>query len=289
MAYVIGDYNRKGGVGKTSSIINIACQFALEGKRVLLIDGDSQMNLTQFFFEGDERIFNETGEVKENVETLYEVLDEDLNIYNVIQTCEFSAKRKLKNKFRKIGFTVDVVLGSNDMDYYGPEEDNMDILKKKLERLDSTYDYIFIDFPPAHNAVTMMFLVACDYIIVPLHLAKGSSMHGYKDVISKCREAREEYGNRNLNVLGLFYINVQMYKSDQALLYEESMEENTRRAMKLFRTVIHHDYATTQTSETYQEPVCICNGTSDLAKDYKALVKEIEKRIKEERGSEYGI
>lgn len=49
MAYVIGDYNRKGGVGKTSSIINIACQMALQGKRVLLIDGDSQMNLSQFF------------------------------------------------------------------------------------------------------------------------------------------------------------------------------------------------------------------------------------------------
>ena len=49
VAYVIGDYNRKGGVGKTSSIINIACQMALEGKRVLLIDGDSQMNLSQFF------------------------------------------------------------------------------------------------------------------------------------------------------------------------------------------------------------------------------------------------
>lgn len=288
MAYVIGDYNRKGGVGKTSSIINIACQFALEGKKVLLIDGDSQMNLTQFFFEGDEEIYNETGEIKEEVDTLYEVLDEDLNIYNVIKTCEFSAKRKLRNKFRKIGLSVDVILGSKDMDYYGPDGDNMEILKKKLDRIGDMYDYIFIDFPPGHNVVTMMCLVACDYIIVPLHLAKGSSMHGYQEVMSKCREAREEYGNRNLNVLGLFYINVQLYKADQAEMYAESMEEETKRAMRLFETAIRYDYASTQTSENYQEPLCICSGTSEVAKDYKKLVKEIETRIKEERSSTYG-
>ena len=123
MAYVIGDYNRKGGVGKTSSIINIACQMALQGKRVLLIDGDSQMNLSQFFFEEDDAIFNpDTGKIREGVDTLYETLVEDLNIFNVIQTKEYSARRKWKNKFKKIGLKIDVVLGSSDMDYYGPDE-----------------------------------------------------------------------------------------------------------------------------------------------------------------------
>ena len=131
MAYVIGDYNRKGGVGKTSSIINIACQMALQGKRVLLIDGDSQMNLSQFFFEEDDAIFNpDTGKIREGVDTLYETLVEDLNIFNVIQTKEYSARRKWKNKFKKIGLKIDVVLGSSDMDYYGPDENGIDILKK---------------------------------------------------------------------------------------------------------------------------------------------------------------
>ena len=48
----------------------------------------------------------------------------------------------------------------------------------------------------AHNMVTMTYLVACDYVIVPLHLAKNTSTHGYEDVIDRCREAREEYGNK---------------------------------------------------------------------------------------------
>ena len=53
MAKVIAVYNRKGGVGKTTSLLNLGAEFALLGKRVLLVDGDSQMNLTQYFFSDE--------------------------------------------------------------------------------------------------------------------------------------------------------------------------------------------------------------------------------------------
>ena len=59
MGYVIADYNRKGGIGKTNSLINIVAQLSMNGKKVLAIDGDSQMNLTQFLFAEDENVYED--------------------------------------------------------------------------------------------------------------------------------------------------------------------------------------------------------------------------------------
>lgn len=282
---VIADYNRKGGIGKTNSMINIVAQLAMNGKKVLAIDGDSQMNLTQFLFSENEEVYEE-GRLKEGVDTIYEVLDQDLNIFNAIHECSYSAKRKWRNKFRKVTCKFDAVLGSSDMDYFASNDN--EVIKKHIDRLRSQYDYIFIDFPPAHSLLTMLYLAACDYVIVPMHLAKESSIAGYDDLVQRCRETHDEYGNKDLQILGAFYVNVQMYKSDQKKLYEESMSEEIRNMLRLFKTTIRHDYGSIQYSEGLKEPLCICCGNAPVTKDYADLVKEIEKRIREERGANNG-
>ena len=287
MAKIIIVYNLKGGLGKTTSTFNLSGQMALNGKKVLSIDGDTSQNLTQTFFENipenqltEQTDIFENGELKENVETLYHVLEEDTNIYNAIRTVEFSSRRKFGNKFKTLQCKVDVLLGSKDMKSFGC--DDFEILKKKLEVLKDEYDYIFIDTPPSYNRITMMYLVAADYIVVPMHLAKSSSIHAFSDVIEAVREARDEYGNNKLSILGGFYTAVQLHKSDQKEFHEYSMNKEIRESMGLFKTFIRFDYASIRDSENAGKPLCIFCARQDIAKDYQNLAKEIEKRIKEE-------
>ena len=256
MAKVIAVYNRKGGVGKTTSLLNLGAEFALLGKKVLLVDGDSQMNLTQYFFSDEldieigidpsECILSQ-GRTKPGVENLYTVLEDKIPIFNAIRTIERSTKS----------------------------------VKKLLSQAEDEYDYIFIDFPPQNSLVTMMYLVASDYLIAPLHLGKESSLFAYNDIIDCCEEAINNFDNKNLVRLGAFYTQTQLYKGYQKEKYTESMTEEMRQAMRFFKTTIKYDYATTTAAEAYKEPVCISAGRSEIAKNYKDLAKEILQRIKE--------
>ena len=280
MARTIAMYNRKGGVGKTTSLINIGAEFALTGKRVLLVDGDSQMNLTQFFFgEDDEDPIIYQGRTKPGIDNLNTVLSEDLPVFNAIKTITCSAKRKFKNKFKTVTCTFDLLLGSHDMDFYDVEDYNA--MKKLVTQAENEYDYIFIDFPPQNSAVTMMFLVASDYLIAPLHLGKETSLFAYNDIIDCCEDARNEYGNKSLVRLGAFYTQTQLYKGHQKEDYSESMTEEIRTAMRFFKTTVKYDYASTKAAEDTREPICISAGRTEIAQNYKDLAKEILDRIKE--------
>lgn len=290
MSHIIGFYNRKGGVAKTTSVVNIAAELAMEGKKVLVVDGDSQINLTQALSlyegqaeEGEPTILDGCGELKEGVTTIFEVLSEDLNPYNAIQSVGFAVKKKFFNKFKNLSFQIDMMIGSTNLDYFDAS-DSVTLLKEKLDFLRPSYDYILIDFPPAYNMITMMNLVSCDYVIVPMELAKNTSESGYREVVRKCVEAKQEYGNKNLVFLGAYFVRVMLYKTDQAELHEICMSDNVKNNLKYFETCIREDYATYQTCQNAHAPACAFSKKTKMSEDYKNLAREIEERIeKEER------
>lgn len=285
MATKIGIYNRKGGVGKTHSAINIGACLAMKGYKVLLIDADSQCNLSIFFFDDEESgIFNyEDGGLKPNdkVNTLYNVIEEDENIFNAIySTKNYELRRRIQSRFKKISFKLDILIGDYRMDEV--DVDNEHFFSKKLTKLEDDYDYILIDFPPAFSSMVTIYMTACDTIIVPARLGESASMYGYFDVLKKVEMIRIAKFNTSLYVLGLYYTMVQNYKKNQKSQYEETYQEETRPIYNLFDSCIRLDYAANVLADSKGEPLNVCASSSNCAKDYLQLTEEILQRLNEE-------
>ena len=287
MGNIIAVFNRKGGVGKTTSCVNLCASLAAKGRKVLLIDGDSQKNATQFFFENDPEMYEYNEDlrdfdVKDSIPTIADVLYGDVPWEEAVRTKKYEARTRNREtrRFERISFEIDVMPANRHLDYYDGSDPNA--LRPAAEGMRKAYDYVFIDFPPSYNFLTITYLCASDYVVAPMHLAKDSSMSGFRDLLVKCREIIEIYGNRNLTVLGAFYTNAQLYKSDQKALYGASMSDEVGEETMFFRTSVRYSYKRIQESEPDGIPLNCVASTSDVAEDYRLLADEIEDRIRKE-------
>ena len=140
--------NQKGGVGKTTTTLNLAASLAAAGRKILLLDIDSQANLTTGL--GEKKRYEET--------TITDVLLDDASLESLIQ--------------RKPDFNFDVIPGSPDLISAELEmarvPDPTSILKGKLNLLAHKYDYCLIDSPPSLGMLSVSALRAADKIIIPL-------------------------------------------------------------------------------------------------------------------------
>jgi chromosome partitioning protein len=193
---VIAIYHNKGGVGKTTTVVNLAAALSKMGKRILVIDLDSQANTT--FATG---LVKFQDELSDNIKDCY--------IYHVISE---KNKYHISEVVRKSAFTspeFDVIPSHIDLMVHEPEllqiQPAFTRLVGKLQKVAEDYDIVLIDTPPSLNLYARIALIASDYFIIPSDL-KTFANEGLKNVqnfIEDINEFREQIGKKPLKSLGV--------------------------------------------------------------------------------------
>ena len=178
MGKIIAIANQKGGVGKTTTAVNLTASLAHRGKKVLLIDCDPQGNASTGM-----------GVEKSREKSIYDVLLRDVPAQDAVVETKFGSV--ISSHANLAGANVELV----------DEENREYVLKNKLEPLRAQYDYIFIDCPPSLELLTLNSLVAADTVIVPVQ-AEFYALEGLSDLVGTIKLVRQRL-NPELHIEGL--------------------------------------------------------------------------------------
>lgn len=252
MAKIVSIFNQKGGVGKTTTAVNLSAAVGSLGKKVLVVDIDQQGNTTSG----------------------YGINKRDLIVssYNLLTGSVEPEMTVIETKFKN----VDIIPSNRDMagaevELIGKEHREAG-LKKALAKLDDKYDYIFIDCPPSIGLVSINGLVACDSFIVPMQ-CEYLSMEGLSQLMVSVREVKRLY-NPNLDLEGIV---LTMYDGRLNLTQQVVAEVKKYFAKQLYSTAIPRSVRVSE-APSYGMPVQYYDPKGKGSAAYNALAKEFLKR-----------
>ena len=254
MARIIAFANQKGGVGKTTSAVNVAASLGALGRRVLLVDLDPQGNGT-----------SGVGIDKNKLElSSYEVLLEGAPAEKAIRKTPFQGLSCLAANVNLAG--AEILLATS--------EARERALKKALEPLADQYDYVIIDCPPSLGMLTLNALAAAREIIVPMQ-CEYYALEGLSQLLYTVDLVRERY-NRHLRLGGVI---LTMYDGRLNLSLAVAAEIKRYFPDRVFRTTVPRNVRLSE-APSHGKPVLYYDPHSKGAQAYREIAQEIEERGK---------
>ena len=252
MGRIIAVANQKGGVGKTTTSINLSASLAEMGQKVLTIDMDPQGNTTSGL-----------GIDKNSVEnTVYELLLDDISVEECIYPSVMEGLDVIASNINLSGAEIELV-GIDDKEF---------ILKGITDKLRRKYDYIILDCPPSLNMLTINALTAATSVLVPIQ-CEYYALEGLSQLIHTIDLVKERL-NKRLKMEGVVFT---MYdaRTNLSLQVVENVKENLNQ--NIYKTIIPRNVRLAE-APSYGQPINIYDPRSAGAESYRLLAEEVLNR-----------
>jgi chromosome partitioning protein len=246
MGKIIAIANQKGGVGKTTTAINLASSLAIAEKKVLLVDVDPQANATSGLGIRSQEL------------STYELVLSDTNIDDVLTKTNVPYLSLIPSHIRLVGAEVELVeIPSREY-----------LLRKVLQQIKDDYDYIFIDCPPSLGLLTLNALTAADSVLIPIQ-CEYYALEGLSQLLNTIHLVQKNL-NKQLSIEGVL---LTMYDNRLNLCNQVAAEVREYFKDKVYKTVINRNVRLGE-APSFGKPIIMYDATSTGTQNYISLAEE---------------